>query len=550
MISIVGYAVAVAVGLILGAAASWFRCRSLMTVLERAKSEAAIELASLRERVSRAQELERRLEQSAATEQSLRDEVLRLSQEQAQLATKAQRIPELEQRAKDLEAQVSALRDQLTAAKQSLSRVSAELDSEREGLRAVRAELEKTQADLKSAERTAAQLAAEKSDLTTRLEAEQKLASEKLELLNEARRSLSDQFKALANDILEEKSKKFVEQNQTNLGQLLEPLRSRLVEFQAKVEDVYVKETEQRSALGEQVRQLMALNQSLSDEAKNLTQALKGSSKVQGNYGELVLERVLESSGLRKGEEYQVQAAHVREDGSRAQPDVVIRLPENRSLVVDSKVSLVAYEESVSAQTEEDRAAAIQRHIASVRAHIRSLSDKNYQSLYQLNSLDFVLMFIPIEPAFMLAVTHDRDLFMEAWNRNVLLVSPSTLMFVVRTVAHLWRQEAQSRNAQEIAKRGAELYDRLCAFVADLEKVGDRLRQAQDSFNEARDKLSKNKGNVIRQAEMLKRLGVKPAKSLPQSLVETALGAEPEAGPFLEDQSDTLESAPASLEPR
>lgn len=197
--------------------------------------------------------------------------------------------------------------------------------------------------------------------------------------------------------------------------------------------------------------------------------------------------------------------------------------PPSRNLVVDAKVSLVAYDESVSAEDDDERCAALLRHVTSVRSHIKGLSDKNYHSLYQLKSLDFVLMFIPIEPAFMLAVTHDRDLFMDAWSRNVLLVSPSTLMFVVRTVAHLWRQEAQSKNAQEIAKRGAELYDRLSAFVADLEKLGERLRQAQDSYNDARDKLSKNKGNVIRQAEMLKKLGIKPSKALPVSLLESAM---------------------------
>jgi DNA recombination protein RmuC len=295
------------------------------------------------------------------------------------------------------------------------------------------------------------------------------------------------------------------------------------------VEHVYVNESKDRSALGEQVRQLIALNQTLSADAKNLTQALKGSNKVQGNYGELVLERLLEAAGLRKGEEYEVQVSLTREDGTRAQPDVVIRLPENRNLVVDSKVSLLAYEEAVSAVSDEERDAAIARHVASVRAHLKGLAERNYHSLYQLKSLDFVLMFVPIEPAFMLAVTHDRNLFMDAWERNVLLVSPSTLMFAVRTVAHLWRQEQQSRNAQEIAKRGAELYDRLVAFVADLEKVGERLRQAQDSFNDARDRLAKNKGNVIRQAEMLKQLGARPTKKLPQELVDAATEEESEA---------------------
>lgn len=271
----------------------------------------------------------------------------------------------------------------------------------------------------------------------------------------------------------------------------------------------------------------MDLNQSLSQDAKNLTRALKGSSKAQGNWGELVLERVLEASGLRKGEEYDVQESHTRDDGSRAQPDVVVHLPEDRHLVVDAKVSLTAYEDFASAETEEDRQRAIKRHLDSIRAHIKGLSDKNYQALYGLKSLDFVLMFIPIEPAFMLGVTHDRELFMDAWQKNVLLVSPSTLLFVVRTVAHLWRQEAQNRNAQDIAKRGAELYDKLVGFVEDLESLGNRLHQAQKEYDAAHSKLTGGRGNVIRQAEMLKQLGVKPTKALPAALVEVATDEAP-----------------------
>lgn len=352
--------------------------------------------------------------------------------------------------------------------------------------------------------------------------AERQQSQDKLALLVEAKEALSNQFKSLANDILEEKSKRFAEQNQTNMGQLLDPLKVRLQEFQGKVELFYDNEGKQRSALSQQVTQLLDLNKTLSDDAKNLTLALKGSSKSQGNWGELILERVLEASGLRKGEEYHVQESHTRDDGSRAQPDVVIHLPEERHLVVDAKVSLSAYEEFSSAEDDVIRQAALRRHLDSIRSHIKGLSERNYQALYKLRSLDFVLMFVPIEPAFMVGVTQDNKLFMDAWTKNVLLVSPSTLLFVVRTVAHLWRQEAQSRNAQDIAKRGAELYDRLSAFVADLEKVGDRLKQAQDSYGDAFAKLTTNKGNVIRQAEMLKELGVKPTKSLPVALLELA----------------------------
>ena len=332
---------------------------------------------------------------------------------------------------------------------------------------------------------------------------------------------LTAQFKALASDILDTNSKRFAEQNQTGLSQILDPLRQRIADFQKKVEDVYVEEGRDRSALKEQVRQLVSLNQTLSEDAKNLTSALRGSAKSQGNWGELILERVLEASGLRKNEEYFVQDSQTNEDGKRQQPDVVINLPEQRRLVVDSKVSLVAYERLSSSADEAERAQGLRQHLESVRSHVKGLSDKRYQHLYG-QSLDFVLMFVPIEPAFMVAVTNDQQLFMDAWERNVLLVSPSTLLFVVRTVAHLWRQEAQNRNAQEIAKRGAELYDRLVGFVEELRSVGDKLGAAQTAYTNAEKKLATGRGNVIRQAELLRELGVKPTKQLNRTLVDMA----------------------------
>lgn len=365
-------------------------------------------------------------------------------------------------------------------------------------------------------------LNAQVATLTMQLTQERNQSNEKLAWLQSAREELTHQFKNLANDILEEKSKRFSEQNQQSLCQLLDPLKTKLQEFQGKVEQVYVQEGKDRSALAEQVRQLMELNKTVSQEANNLTKALKGSNKTQGNWGELVLERVLEGSGLRKGEEYDVQESHTLPDGRRLQPDVVVHLPDDRHLVIDAKATLVAYEDYANAEDEKHRDAALKRHLDAVRSHIKGLSDKNYQDLYGLKSLDFVLMFIPIEPAFMLAVTHDRDLFMDAWNKNVLLVSPSTLLFVVRTVANLWRQEAQTRNAQDIAKRGAELYDKLAGFVEDMESLGTRLNQAQKDYDGAINKLSTGRGNLIRQAEMLKKLGVKPSKSLPAPMVEIA----------------------------
>ncbi len=394
------------------------------------------------------------------------------------------------------------------------------LEAERQALLA---ELQQGKAQAQALQAQLAQLHSQLAAQSTQLEAERRSAQEKLALLSEAREALGLQFKSLANDILEEKSRRFAEQNQQSLGQLLDPLRLRLGEFQGRVEQFYDVEGKERSALAQQVQQLLQLNHSLSEDAKNLTQALKGSTKAQGNWGELILERVLEACGLRNGHEYDTQESHQREDGSRAQPDVVIHLPENRHLVIDAKVSLRAYEEWAHAEDEAQRAGALRRHLDSLRQHIKGLAERNYQQLYGLGgSLDFVLMFVPVEPAFMLAVSSDNQLYSEAWNKNVLLVSPSTLLFVLRTVAHLWRQEAQTRNAQEIAQRGADLYDHLTGFVEELEKVGRNLGLAHDAYHKAFNKFSKNRGNVIRRAEMLKELGIKPAKTLPAALVEAA----------------------------
>ena len=488
------------------------------------------ERTRLQERASRLPPLEAQLAGLLTQQAAAQDDILRLSRSEAEksqsLQSASHRVAELEQGILDTEQVLADTSRQAADLREAWGRIDAELKAEREALSAVRSDLSAARIDAEQARAQANKLGNELTELTTTLQAERNQAQEKLGLLLDAKEALSNQFKSLANDILEEKSKRFAEQNQTSMGQLLEPLKVKLQEFQGKVEEVYVQEGKDRSALAEQVRQLMDLNQTLSQDAKNLTRALKGSNKAQGNWGELVLERVLEASGLRKGEEYDVQESHTREDGSRAQPDVVIHLPEDRHLVVDAKVSLNAYEDYATAEEEGDRQAAVKRHLDSVRGHIKGLSGKNYQVLYGLKSLDFVLMFIPIEPAFMLAVTHDRELFMDAWEKNVLLVSPSTLLFVVRTVAHLWRQEAQNRNAQDIAKRGAELYDKLVGFVEDIESLGYRLKQAQKDYDSAYNKLTSGKGNVIRQAEMLRQLGVKPTKSLPAPLVEFAMDDE------------------------
>ncbi|WP_244861024.1 DNA recombination protein RmuC [Aromatoleum petrolei] len=548
-VGVLVWLVAVLGGVVAGAVLVWLLLRgraaeAAAAAIEQGRAEVRVELAAATER---ARALEQERAQSLAQFDALRrqagewrDALDAVRDERAQLAERATRVAPLEQQNGEALARLATLQREAGEQRETLGRVNsqlaAELKAERELLAALRGDLQAERTLREQAETLANRLNAELAELNTRFEAERRAADEKLALLIAARESLTDQFKSLANDILEEKAKRFTEQNQANIGQILDPLRVKLQEFQGKVEQVYVQEGKDRSALAEQVRQLMELNQSLSQDAKNLTRALKGSSKAQGNWGELILERVLEASGLRKGEEYDVQESHTRDDGSRAQPDVVIHLPEDRHLVVDAKVSLTAYEDYVTAEDEGERNAAAKRHLDSVRAHIKGLSERNYQDLYGLKSLDFVLMFVPVEPAFMLAVTHDRELFMDAWQKNVLLVSPSTLLFVVRTVAHLWRQEAQNRNAQDIAKRGAELYDKLVGFVEDLESVGNRLEQAQKAYHAAHNKLASGRGNVIRQAEMLKQLGVKPTKALPGAMVEAATDGDDAAAPAVTDQ--------------
>jgi DNA recombination protein RmuC len=334
-----------------------------------------------------------------------------------------------------------------------------------------------------------------------------------------ARDELTNQFKALAADIMDEKSRKFVELNQSSLAALLSPLQGELTGFRQKVEEIHLSDSKDRSALAEQVRALSDLNGTLRNETTNLTRALKGDSKAQGDWGEMLLDRLLDSAGLMEGTHYTRQAQLEDAGGNRVIPDVVLHLPQSRHMVVDSKVTVTAYSEFASATDDEAKAAFLRAHLGAVRQHIKGLGEKNYQALYGVESLDFVVMFMPLEGAFMAALTSDRDLFQFAWDRNVLLVSPSTLLFVVRTIAQVWRQEAQSRNAQDIAERGGKLYDKFVAFASDLSRVGESLERAQDSYDEAFKKLSAGSGNLVGQAEKLKKLGVRATKSLPPELV-------------------------------
>ena len=355
--------------------------------------------------------------------------------------------------------------------------------------------------------------------------------------VEQMRNDLPETFKALAADVLEEKSRRFSEQNQAGLLQVLDPLKSRLQDFQSQMETARVEQAKGGEKLSAEINKLFESNTRFTEQANHPRSALRGSSKAQGAGGEMIVERILQAAGLRLGHEYETQTSYTGENGRRAQPDVVIHLPGDRHVIIDSKVSLIHYEAHSAAESDAARTLAADSHSASVRTHIKGLAERNYQTLYGLNSLDFVVMFLPVEPAFMLAISRDDKLWEHAWQRNVLLVSPSTLLFVLRTVALLWRQEQQKRNVEDIARKGADLYNKLAAFVADFSEVGARLDSAQRSYADAMSKLHTGKGNVIRQAEMLKALGVKPSKQLPQGLVELAqqetlaLTEEPAEGP-------------------
>jgi DNA recombination protein RmuC len=362
--------------------------------------------------------------------------------------------------------------------------------------------------------------------LEAALDSERKQGLGRIESLNEAKEALTIQFKNLANDILDDKTRRFTEQNALSLDALLKPLQTKLTEFKEQVSTSYANESRERFALKSEIERLSALNVKMSDETRSLTQALKGDSKVQGNWGELVLESILESSGLRKGEEYLVQDSHTQVDGSRLQPDIVVRLPEGRHLVVDSKVSITAYARHAESADADTAQIELNAHIQSLRQHIQGLSSKNYSSLYGVGSVDFVLMFIPIEPAFLLALKSAPNLYQEALAKNIVLVCPSTLMATLRTVAHLWRQDHQNKNALEIARQCGALYDKFVGFIDDMEKLGQRIDQAQTSYHDAFSKLKTGKGNLIRTAEKVRELGVKPSKTLPSGLLDTTADAD------------------------
>lgn len=384
-------------------------------------------------------------------------------------------------------------------------------------------EMEKSEAKLSAetdranqAEKELTKLQAEFSHL------EEKLAEQKNQL-KELQEQFRTEFKNLANEILEEKSKKFTEQNKEKLDQILKPLGEKISEFKKQVEETHKEDIKGRSALDQHLKMLQEMNQKMSEEAKNLTKALKGDTKKQGNWGEVILQRILERSGLKKGSEYETQQSTTMDDGRRLQPDVIVKLPDEKRLIIDSKVSLTAYEKYSSTDDPDEQSTYLRQHIQSLRSHVRSLNTKSYDQIHGFNSPDFVLLFIPIEPAFGLAMQNDPDLYNEAFEKNIIIVSPTTLLATLATIENVWKQEYQNRNAMEIASRGGLLYDKFVGFVDNLEDVGKRIRQTSDSYEAAMKQLSTGRGNLVGQAEKLRELGANASQKLPGDLTERAL---------------------------
>jgi len=341
------------------------------------------------------------------------------------------------------------------------------------------------------------------------------------EELEQRQEQLRKDFELLATKILDEKTEKFTLQNKENIKNILNPLQEKIQVFEKKVEDTQKESISMHSALKEQLLGLKDLNQQMSKEATNLTRALKGDSKMQGNWGELVLERVLEKSGLEKDREYFVQQSFKLDDGSRVLPDVVLHLPDNKRMIIDSKVSLTDYERLVNAE-DDDKALHLKAHVNSIKKHVDQLSDKNYQDLYDIESPDFVLMFIPIEPAFAIAVNDDNSLYNKAFEKNIVIVTPSTLLATLRTIDSMWNNEKQQQNAIEIARQAGALYDKFEGLVSDLTGVGKKIDAAKSDYSSAMNKLVEGKGNLITSVEKLKKLGAKAKKSLPEAIIKRA----------------------------
>lgn len=450
----------------------------------------------------------------------------RIGHEQSEQALLQERLEHAQLSQAGLLAQLDACRAELA----EVSEIKVEQQTELAGLRRENELLQQERQIAREAaqswnqqrERSEAELrrlTAECAALSAELQENRENQQQRLDDLQGARDELRAQFSELATKIFDEREQRLAETSQQRLGQLLDPLKERIQAFEKRVDESYQQEARERFSLGKELERLQQLNQRLGDEATNLTRALKG-QKTQGNWGELVLERVLEHAGLEKGREYRTQVSLKSASGERYQPDVLVNLPGDRQVIIDAKVSLNAYQQFVAAEDEASRQQALRQHLLSLRSHLKGLSGKDYQRLEGLHSLDFVLLFVPIEAAFATALQAAPDLFQEAFEQQVVIVSPTTLLATLRVIDSLWRQERQGQNAREIAERAGQLYDKFVAFIADLDEMGNRLQQLDKAYAGARNKLVDGRGNLVGRVENLRLLGARASKSLPADLLE------------------------------
>lgn len=381
---------------------------------------------------------------------------------------------------------------------------------------------ERQNSEIKDLQNDKNQLIGLKSQLAAQNESLQQLLDSQKEEIVKIQEEAKLQFENLANKILEEKTLKFTEQNQQNLKNILNPLQEKITDFEKKVENTHKESIDYHAALRQQILGLKEMNLQMSKETLNLTKALKGDSKIQGSWGELVLERVLEKSGLEKGREYEIQKSFTTEEGNRVQPDVIINLPDGKKMIVDSKVSLTAYEKYINEEDDEQKNSFLKEHVNSLKRHVEQLGSKNYQHLYQMESPDFVLLFIPIEPAFAIALNEDTQLYNKAFERNIVIVTPSTLLATLRTIDSMWTNQKQQENAYEIARQAGALYDKFDGFVTDLVKIGKKMDEAKTEYEGAMNKLVDGKGNLITSVQKLKIMGAKAKKSLPDAILNRA----------------------------
>ncbi|WP_430401159.1 DNA recombination protein RmuC [Flavobacterium sp.] len=415
----------------------------------------------------------------------------------------------LEERVNGLLGQIEQLKTQFQIEKNQFEKAIAQLNLEKENVQ-------------KEKEAFAIHLAKKENDFDNLLERNKEQKHE-VEQLQE---KFTKEFENLANKILEEKTNKFTEQNKENMKTILNPLQEKIQLFEKKVDDTHKESIDYHAALRQQILGLRDMNEKMSKETINLTKALKGDSKMQGNWGELVLERVLEKSGLEKGREYEVQQSFTNEEGSRILPDVIINLPDGKKMVVDSKVSLTAYERFVNEEDDDAKATFLKEHVHSVKRHVDQLSDKNYQDIYEMESPDFVLLFIPIEPAFALALNEDNTLYNKAFEKNIVIVTPSTLLATLRTIDSMWTNQKQQENAIEIARQAGALYDKFEGFVSDLVKIGKKMDEAKIEYGNAMNKLVDGSGNLVNRVEKLKKMGAKAKKALPENIIKRAIENE------------------------